>query len=162
MATSYMTRAGHVRDEMTYKSALEVILEALDPIRNDGSHAEDGYIGKVDESVETMTAFLDAMGDELDERYDTPSAYDALFQYHAECDISEMTPKYSWLHALALALMAAESTLPELGDGEDEESAYDDDAWIVVHASEILRYLAAKHGDAIGAAFAIATLDEAR
>ena len=160
MTTSYTTRAGVVREAINYGSALEIILEALEPMKIDGSgDGDDADLAKFDDAVAMMTNFSQQMGEILDDQYEAPSAYDALFQYHANIDVSEMTPKYSWLHALDIALMAVEVNLPDVEDGQSEEEVYDDDAWMIVHASELLRYLAVKHGDAIGVEFAVTTLD---
>ena len=161
MASSYTTRAGHVREAMGYGNALEILLEALEPMKSDGPGDNEDGLEKIDEAITTMTSFSNQMGEIVDEEYETPSAYDALLQYHANLDLQDMKPKYSWLHALDIALMAAESGLPEIEDGQSEEEAYDDDAWMIVHASELLRYLAAKHGEKIGVDFAVTTLDTA-
>lgn len=160
MTTSYTTRAGTVREAIGYGNALEIVLEALEPIKSDGSGGgEEADLAKFDDAVTMMKAFSQQMGEIIDDQYETPSAYDALFQYHANIDVSEMAPKYSWLHALDIVLMAMEAELPELEEGQSEEEAFDDDAWMIVQANELLRYLAAKHGDKIGVDFAVTTLE---
>lgn len=144
---AYTLQSGSVLSNMDYATALDLLLEEAD--RNLPDEDDDiPHFETLIQGLETLEAFANDHCDELDELYAVPDAFDPACEFLNEKPIDQLTPKYSWLDAVSVVMLLAETSLPDDGVLETEDQLR------LRQALEIFSYLAARYGAAISAQWA--------
>lgn len=146
---AYTLQSGNVLSDMDYATALDLLLEEAD--RNLPDEDDDTpYFETLLQGLETLEAFANDHCDELDELYAVPDTADPACEFLNEKPFDQWTPKYSWLDAVSVVKLLAETSLPDDEDGVPET----EDQLRLRQALEIFSYLAARYGAAISAQWA--------